>query len=63
MKEPVVTYRILKCTLNFLINILFKVKVTGYDNFDHNIQYVIIGNHISWLDYLTSLISHQKISF
>lgn len=38
--------------INFLVNVLVKVNVTGQENFDKNKQYVVVCNHTSWLDML-----------
>ncbi len=50
MKKPSIRYRMLKGLINFLISIVANIKVTGYDNFDKNKQYVIVGNHTGWMD-------------
>lgn len=52
MKKPSFNYKVLRGLLNFLVNIVVKVNVTGYENFDKNKQYVVVCNHTSWLDIL-----------
>jgi len=62
LKKPSTGYRILKAIINFLVSILVKIKVTGYQNFDKNQQYVIVCNHTSWLD-LIMLIAKTPRTF
>ncbi|MEX1376752.1 MAG: lysophospholipid acyltransferase family protein [Eubacteriales bacterium] len=50
LKKSTTAYRSLRRTVNFMLSILVKVKVTGYENFDKNQQYIVVCNHTSWLD-------------
>lgn len=43
-------YRVLKVIAVPIIRLYHRVKVVGYDNFDHNRNYIVVGNHISQLD-------------
>jgi len=52
LKKPTIAYKVFKGIVNFLVSILVKVNVTGFNNFDLNKQYVVVCNHTSWLDML-----------
>lgn len=43
-------YRTLKVIVPPIIRLYHRVKVVGYDNFDHNRHYIVVGNHVSQLD-------------
>lgn len=60
MKKPSTGYKVLKAVINFLLSILVKIKVTGYENFDKNQQYVVVSNHTSWLDLIILIAKTPK---